>query len=241
MNPDGSATFATTRWTRVLAAQGGSEPARAALGELCSAYYGPVLAFLTRAGCGDADPRDVAHEFFAALLSGRGIDGADPGRGRFRTYLLGALKHFLANRRRDAARLRRGGDAAHVPLEIPTDTQSTGENPEIAQAAPSDAVFDREWALAVIERALAALEQEAREAGQGAQYEVLKPWLSFDAAPGSQAAAAARLGISEGAVKVAVHRWRKRFRELVRAEIVQTLPEGSDAATELRHLMEALG
>lgn len=241
MNPDNSSTFATTRWTRVLAAQGGSEPARAALGELCSAYYGPVLAFLTHTGCGDADPRDVAHEFFAALLSGRGIDGADPGRGRFRTYLLGALKHFLANRRRDAQRLRRGGDATHVPLVIPTDTQAEVDHPEVAQAPPSDAVFDREWALAVIERALGALEQEATDAGQGAPYEALKPWLSLDGAPGSQAAAAARLGISEGAVKVAVHRWRKRFRELIRAEILQTLPEDGDAAAELRHLMEALG
>lgn len=232
-----TSAFVTTRWTRVFAANGTSDDSRTALSELCDAYYRPVLAFLEHTGCGDADPRDVAHEFFAGLLAGSGI-AANPDRGRFRTYLLAALKHHLANRRRNASRQRRGANAEHLPIGTPEDSGSDGGG--MAIPPPAEAHFDREWALAVTERALASLEAEAARSGQASQYGILKPWLSLDGDPGSQAAAARMLGITEGALKVAIHRWRKRFRENVRAEVSQTLPPGGDLAGELLHLVEAL-
>lgn len=238
MNSAASATFVTTRWTQVLAARGDSESARTALSELCSAYYGPVVAFLSHTGCGPDEPREVAHEFFASLLAEDSLAGADQKRGRFRSYLLGALKHFIANRRLHSAREKRGGDAEHQPLETGTDTKF--ELPAVADSPRLDAVFDHEWAVAVVEGALATLEREAAAIGSDRQFAVLKAWLSFDAEPGSQAAAATALGVNEGAVKVAVHRLRRRFRELVRAEIIQTIPEGDDVEAELRHLIEAL-
>ena len=238
-SPDGD-TFVTTRWTRVVAAHGDSESSRAALGELCAAYYAPVVAFLTHAGCGESDPREVAHEFFAGILSAGRIGGVDPGRGRFRTYLLGALKHHLANRRRDSMRQRRGGSSVHVALDGGVDSNPEAGDPALATPPPADAVFDREWAVAVTERALAVLRHEATAGGQSAQYSVLKAWLSADADPGSQSAAARQLGVTEGAVKVAIHRWRKRFRGLVRAEVAQTLSADGDLPGELRYLVDAL-
>jgi DNA-directed RNA polymerase specialized sigma24 family protein len=238
MDPTAANTFVTTRWTQVLAARGDSESARAALSELCSSYYGPVVAFLVHTGCGEEEPREVAHEFFASLLAQDSLAGADQKRGRFRSYLLGALKHFVVNRHVHASREKRGGDAEHQPLETGTDTKF--ELPAVADLPRLDALFDHEWAVAVVEGALATLEREAAATGSDRQFTVLKAWLSFDAEPGSQAAAAAELGVNEGAVKVAVHRLRRRFRELVRAEITQTIPEGDDVEAELRHLIESL-
>ncbi len=239
MNSTAAAPFVTTRWTQVLAARGDSESARAALSELCSAYYGPVVAFLTHTGCGTEEPREVAHEFFAGLLARDGLAGADRNRGRFRSYLLGALKHFVANRRLRAGREKRGGGAEHEPLEAGTDTKF--EVPAApADAAKLEALFDHEWAVSVVEHVLGALGAEAAAEGGEAQFGVLKAWLSFDIAPGSHAGAARLLGINEGAVRVAVHRLRRRFRELVRAEIAQTIPAGEDVDGELRHLLDAL-
>lgn len=235
------AGFVTTRWTQVLAARGDSDSARIALSELCSSYYGPVVAYLTHAGCGTEEPREVAHEFFASLLARNGLASVDRERGRFRSYLLGALKHFIANRRLRASREKRGADVEHQSIDAGTET-----NPEIqipaADSLQVEALFDREWALSVVERALGVMNREAALGGSGTehQFNVLKPWLSFESDPGSQAAAAAELGINEGAVKVAVHRLRRRFRELVRAEIAQTVPEGEDVAAELRHLIDSL-
>ena len=230
--------FLTTRWTRVLAARGDSESARAALGELCAAYYRPVVAFLERTGCGTEDPREVAHEFFARLLGQDGVDGAEPARGRFRSYLLGAVKHHLANRRLRAGRECRGGGAEHQSLDAATDTEVGSVAPE--EASNLEALFDREWAMAVVERSLAALELEAATAGSSRQLAELRPWLSLDAAQGTQAAAAARLGMNEGAVKVAIHRLRKRFRDLIRAEIAQTVGDETEAREELAYLLAAM-
>lgn len=239
MNSAASATFVTTRWTQVLAARGESDSARVALSELCAAYYGPVLAFLRHTGTGPEEAEDVAHEFFASLLAHKGVAGAERGRGKFRSYLLGALKHFVANRQRQAARVKRGGTVEHVPLVSSAETGL--EVPVAAPAAELEVLFDHEWALAVVEGALAQLEHEAGAAGTGEQFAVLKAWLAFDSEPGSQADAAARLGVNEGAVKVGIHRLRRRFRELVRAEVSQTLPDGVSAEEELQHLIQSLG
>ncbi len=238
MNAPDSHAFVTTRWTQVLAARGGSEPARAALSELCGTYYRPVLAFLRRTGTGVDEPEDVAHAFFAEILGGDGLDGVDRGKGRFRSYLLGALKHFVANRHRRAGRKRHGGEAEHVPIEG-GDSES-GETMLDPAAPELEALFDREWAFTVVEGALARLEREALESGSAGPFAVLKAWLSFGEEPGSQAEAAARLGMNEGAVKVAIHRLRRRFREIVRMEVRQTLPEGLSEEAEIQQLIVAL-
>ncbi len=238
MNAPESDAFVTTRWTQVLAARGGSESARVALGELCGAYYRPVLAFLRRTGTGAEEPEDVAHAFFAELLGGDGLGGVDRGKGRFRSYLLGALKHFVANRHRRSARKRHGGEVEHVPIDG-GDAES-GERILDLAAPELEVLFDREWAFTVVEGALARLQREAAESGTAAQFSVLKAWLSFGDEPGSQADAAAKLGLNEGAVKVAIHRLRRRFREIVRMEVRQTLPEGLSVEEEVQNLIVAL-
>jgi RNA polymerase sigma-70 factor (ECF subfamily) len=247
LNPEGPPTgpdpgfngFLTTRWTQVLATRGDSVEARQALSDLCAAYYAPVVAFLRREGR-DADAaRELAHEFFARILQGTAFDRADPARGRFRSYVLGALKHFLASRRVHELREKRGAGAPHEPL--PADTETAMANPLPAPGVPvPDAAFDREWAMRVLERALDALQREAAMAGDPQAFEALKPWLTGDDPGQVQAEVAARLGLTEGAVRVAIHRSRRRFREAVQAEIAQTLHDPGDAADELRHLIAAV-
>ncbi len=239
--PNRSAPFAPTRWTLVLRARGETPEARAALSELCDAYYQPVLRFLRREGRDEEAARELTQDFFARILARGALGEADPERGRFRSYLLGALKHFLADQRKHERRLKRGGGVIAESLD------ATGEagGPEPLQVAdPSapgpESAFDREWALAVMGRALAVLQQEFVAGGKGGQFEMLKAWLVGESPAMSQADAARQLGMSEGAVKVVIHRLRKRFRDAVRAEIAQTLREPSQVDEELRHLIEAL-
>jgi RNA polymerase sigma-70 factor (ECF subfamily) len=239
--PDsGPACFAPTRWTLVLRARGDSPEAQRALGELCEAYWQPVFRFLRREGREDDTAREVAQEFFARLLARHGLATVEPARGKFRSFLLGAVKHFLADQRKHAARSKRGGGLVPEPL----DGLTTEDAPVPQRADPTatvpDAWFDRQWALAVMERALNAAEAEFVAAGKAEQFVHLQPWLVGDTEALASAEAARRLGMSEGAVKVAVHRLRKRFRELLRAEVAQTVAEGDNVDTELRYLVEAL-
>jgi RNA polymerase sigma factor (sigma-70 family) len=241
MNPAaGPAEFAPTRWTLVLRARGESPEARAALSDLCAAYYQPVFRFLRREGRDDDVARELAQEFFARVLQHGDLGAADPSRGRFRSYLLGAVKHFLADQRKQAGRQKRGGGAMPSSLDAPvTDEGATLDLPDTGAEVP-DAWFDRQWALAVMERALVAVEAEFAGAGKAAQFEQLKPWLMGEAAAPPQAEVARRLGLNEGAVKVAIHRLRKRFRDILRAEVRQTLSEGDNVDDELRYLVAAL-
>jgi len=223
-----------------LAARGDSPEAQAALGELCTAYYAPVLAFLRRSGRDDDTARDLAQEFFTRLLARRGLDSVVPGRGRFRSFLLGAVKHFLADQYDRAQAAKRGNGHASVSLDAPTnDTTSTLQIPDPA-ASVSDAVFDRQWALTILDRALAVLADEHQAADKSDHFETLKPWLTGDTEELSQAEAARRLDMNEGALKVAIHRLRKRFRELVKAEITQTVGADGDVQSELNYLLEVL-
>ena len=232
--------FAPTRWTLVLRARGDTPEARAALSELCEAYYEPVFRFLRREGREEEAARELAHEFFARILE-RGEFGAlDQARGRFRSYLLGAVKHFLADRRKHEGRAKRGGGWAPESLDAPTSDGAPPLEVTDAGATTPDAWFDRAWALAVMDRALNVVEMEFKSAGKAAQFECLQPWLAGEAETLSQADAARQLGLNEGAVKVAVHRLRKRFREQIRTEIAHTLAEGDDVDIELRYLIEAL-
>jgi RNA polymerase sigma-70 factor (ECF subfamily) len=235
-----TSSFYDTRWTLVSRSRGSDTQAKAALSELCEAYYAPVVAFLRRDGRDEDTARELAHDFFAKLLAGDAIKGADPLRGRFRSYLLSALKRFAADQRDHDHAAKRGGGQIHAVIE--NDNSHTGAGLQIADdsvAAP-DAAFDRQWALTLLARALGTLEAELRDSGKELQFDTLKPWLTADADATPQAEAAAKLGISEDAVKVAIHRLRKRFRDAVKAEIAQTVSDLGNVRDELEALMAAL-
>lgn len=242
--PENTAThspFAPTRWTLILRARGETLESKAALSELCEAYYQPVLRFLRREGRDEDSAREFTQEFFARILSNGAFEQADPERGRFRSYLLGALKHFLADQRKHDHRIKRGGGATPESLDA-ADAADDSASLQVADtSAPSpEAFFDREWALAVMARALETLQKEFTAADKADQFEALKPWLMGEAPSMSQADAGRQLHLNEGAVKVVIHRLRKRFRDAVRTEISQTLRDPSLVDEELRHLIEAL-
>ncbi len=240
--PDASSSpFAPTHWTLVLRARGETPEARAALSELCEAYYQPVLRFLCREGRNTDAARELTQEFFVRVLTRGGFDQAEPERGRFRSYLLGALKHFLADQRKHEQRLKRGGGVEMESLDAAGPDRESGEWQIADTTSPApEAFFDREWALAVVARGIALIEKEFIAGGKADQFGTLKPWLMGEAPTMSQADASRQLGLSEGAVKVAIHRLRKRFRDAVRAEISQTLRDLSLVDEELRHLITAL-
>lgn len=217
--------FHPTRWTLVLRSRGQDDVAKAALSDLCAAYYGPVVSFLRREERSEDAARETAHAFFESILTG-GVGAPDPSRGRFRSYLLGALKHFLSKSREAAQTGKRGGGAEHLPLDSATDIE-----PSITD---DTLLFDREWALTLLARALASLERE--HVHKTDVFLALKPWLDGGATC-SQSDAAHALGLSETAVKVAIHRLRVRFRKLIRAEIAATVDDPEDIAGELSHLI----
>lgn len=236
MSSEGSSpAFAATRWTLVARANAGDSAGKIALSELCAGYYAPVNAFLRAEGRSEDAARELAHEFFARVLAGGALDGADATRGRFRSYLLGALKHFLSDQRVRANAQKRGGGIPFEPIDPGT---------EAGQSLPTvrddDRMFDRQWALTLIARALEIVGGELRDAGKTAHFETLKPWLTGEHTGLSVADAAQQLGASVGAVKVAVHRLRQRFRETVKAEIAQTVSGHAEVDDELRHLLSVL-
>jgi RNA polymerase sigma-70 factor (ECF subfamily) len=236
----GASPFVTTQWTRVLEARGKSPEAAAALSELCSAYYAPVFAFVRRHSRDEESARDLTQEFFARVLARHGFDTANPERGRFRSFLLGAVKHFLADARDRDHRLKRGAGQQMESLETGTDT-SPGLQIADEHSLSPDREFDRKWALTLLDRALLALAREHKSKGQPQQFEALKPWLTGDMETQSQAHIARQLGMSEGAVKVAIHRLRRRFRELLKAEAGRTLRDPRQIQEELECLIAALG
>ena len=235
--PPAGDVFATTRWTQVLASRGDSATARQALSDLCAGYYAPVVAFLRSGGRNEDTARELAHEFFAQVLKRASFEGADPQRGRFRSYLLGALKHFLTNWRVHESREKRGGQFVHEPLVAQTDTSSAIADPSVLSP---DRLFDREWALSILDRAFATMRQEAAHHETLREFEMLKPWLTGETTVRLQADVSCDLGMTEGAVRVAIHRLRRRFRELVKAEIARTVNDPAEVAEEMRHLIEAL-
>jgi DNA-directed RNA polymerase specialized sigma24 family protein len=236
-HPSSPDAFRTTRWTLVREAHGESAEARAALSELCTAYYAPVQAYIARTSRDLGDVGDLAGGFFARILAGSLLGGAARERGRFRAYLLGAVKHFLADTRDRLATAKRGGQAQHVALDAGTDT-SGGVN-VVAESPAPDTWFDRQWGIAVLDQALTTLAAEHEAQGKGAHFRLLKPWLT-GGADTTQAEAAASLDITEGAFKVAVHRLRHRFRELVKAHIAQTVSTEEELRDEIRYLIEVV-
>ncbi len=233
------ASFHTTRWTLVRHATGSSAEGRAALSELCAACYEPVVAFLRRSGRDEDAAREVAHGFFEAILDKPALGGAEPGRGRFRSYLLGALKHHLSHRREREARQKRGGGVEIVVLDAGADT-SPGVDPGDTQSLPPDREFDRQWALHVLRRATEALAAEWAEAGKAEEFTALQPFLGGEAIHGDLATLAATRGSSAATLRKTVSRMRQRFRHHVKAELAPTLADRAEADDEMRALLAAL-
>lgn len=242
--PDQSANvFRTTHWTQVLAARGESSDARQALSKLCEAYYGPVETFVRRYRQGHDDARDLTQAFFARLLEGDSLAGLDRTRGRFRSYLLGAVKHFLADQQDRALAEKRGGGQSPRSLNEPiggSDGEDGGLDPADPQGFPPDAFFDHHWALAIVEEAMSALRAESEERNEIARFEVLKQSLVASDDRGEAQAAARALDMTDGAFKVAVHRLRKRFRQIVKAQIAATVDDPAALDDELGYLIQAL-
>ena len=237
--PAPSPLFATTRWSVVLAAQG--EPAteaRRALETLCRAYWYPLYAYMRRLGQAPHDAEDLTQEFFARLLEKDWLLAADPEKGRFRTFLLVALKRFMAKEWHRSIAQKRGGAQTHLPLDTTDAERRYAGEPVAAWAA--DDIYERRWAMTLLDQALEQLTTEYARAGKAAEFERLKRWLSADRGQIPYGELAAELGHSEDAVRVAVHRLRKRFRQLFRDVIAGTLAEGEDMEEELRHLVAVL-
>lgn len=231
--------FRTTRWTQVSRAKADSPEGRRALSELCHAYYEPVTAFL-RCELGDADAaRELTHEFFAEVLGGGAIAHAAQERGRFRSYLLGAVKHFLSHHREAARRLKRGGGVENISLHD-TGAVEARSVPDASVLSP-DAAFDRQWALTALARALESLRRECVAEGRAEFFEQVKPWLTGDAAHGDQTVLAASCGMNANALKVAVHRLKRRFRQVLKTEVAGTLDDPGLVEAEMRALFAALG
>ena len=231
--------FVTTRWTVVLHAGRKSSPqSDRALGELCQTYWYPLYAYVRRKGKMKEDAEDLVQAFFAKFLERNYLEGLSAERGKFRAFLLASLKHFLANEWDKSQRQKRGGGVTHLSL----DWQSADARFHLDPPDPSspDKSFDREWALALLERVIARLHDECVATGKGKLFEQSRGYLMVgeDAIPYVEAALS--LGLDEGAVRVAVHRLRKRYRELLRDEIAQTLDDPAQVTEELRSLQAAL-
>jgi RNA polymerase sigma factor (sigma-70 family) len=227
--------FATTRWSLVAAAK--DPAARQALAELCGLYWYPVYAFVRRQGNSADDAGDLTQEFFARLIERAGIAAADPAKGRFRSYLLGACRHFLANERDRAATKKRGGDRIVESLNLTDAERRYAAEP--ADDHTPEQIFERRWALTLLDAVLTGLRAEYATAGQEMLFDRLKSSLTGDATP--YADLAAELGITEGAVKVAAHRLRRRYRDRLRAAIAETVASPDDVEEEIRDLFAALG
>jgi RNA polymerase sigma-70 factor (ECF subfamily) len=230
--------FATTHWTVVLAAGRRSTPqADWALEELCRAYWYPLYAYVRRQGHSKEDSEDLTQGFFARFLQRNYLEGVSSEKGRFRAFLLAALKHFLANEHDRAGRQKRGGGAAHLSL----DWQDADMRYQIepADKLSPDKLYDRAWAVTMLEQVIARLRDECGAEGKATIFEQLKPFLMVGQGDIPYAQAAAKLSLNEVAARVAVHRLRKRYRELLRAEIGQTLSDPADAEAEMHVLFNA--
>jgi RNA polymerase sigma factor (sigma-70 family) len=235
----GPPVFVTTHWSLVLSAGDQPSPqATDALEKLCRAYWPPIYAFVRRQGHGSHDAQDLTQEFFARLLEKKTLAVADPARGRFRSFLLSSLKHFLANEWDKARAQKRGGGQNLIPMNVATIETSCGIEP--ADPATADKAFERRWALTLLDQVLQRLRAEYVRDGKENLFEQLKPTLTEVSRSVRYAEIAARLGTSEGAVKVAVHRLRQRYREVLRAEIADTVANPGEVEDEIRSLFAAL-
>jgi RNA polymerase sigma-70 factor (ECF subfamily) len=222
----------------LLAGRNDTARARTALAKLCRTYWYPLYAYVRRRGHSPHDAQDLTQDFFAHLLEHQALAKADPARGRFRSFMLAVMKNFLASARDFANAQKRGGGVPLFSLDLALAEQRFAQEP--ADATAPDKLFDRQWALAMLDGVLARLEQEYRRENKGELFANLKDTLTGARATQPYAELAVRLGLSESAVKVTVHRLRLRYRALLQAEIAQTVATPADADAEMRHLLDSL-
>lgn len=233
-----AAAFATTHWSLVLTAQGRSPAADEALEKLCRTYWWPLYGFVRRNGFGPEEAQDLTQGFFALLLERRDLDAVRREKGRLRSYLLVSLKNFMAKARRRELTLKRGEGRALVPLHELVARERADLEP--ADNLSADRIYERRWALTLLELVLTRLENEYRAANHAKLFECLKEFLSDEPERRSQAEVAAELGMTENAVKQAFHRLRQRYRQLLHEEIAQTVAVPGDVEDELRHFISVL-
>ena len=219
---------------------GGTDSPRAyaALETLCTNYWYPLYAYVRRQGHGQHDAQDLTQAFFARLLEKNYLADVQREKGRFRSFLLASLKHFLANEWDRERALKRGGGRKLIALD--DDSAESRYRLEPKDDLSADKIYERRWALTLLDKVLNTLRAEYEQGGKAEAFEILKPYLSAGRTSVSYAHAAEKLGMNEGAVKVAVHRLRKRYRELLRAEIAQTVSTASEIEAEIRYLFAAL-
>ena len=232
--------FDTTLWSMVRAVRtenASGEPAISALESLCRAYWYPLYAFVRARGYSADDAQDLTQAFFARMLETGGFDAADPGKGRFRSYLLGAMKHFLASEWRREHAQKRGGKSQFIELDALQPESRYQQDPH--QSENADQRFDREWALETIDTALNALRSEMRGAKRANMFETLKGFLTGDTMPDQQSLAA-ELKINDGALRAAIHRMRARYRDLLKQTISETVTSQEELVDEMNYLIAAL-
>ncbi len=237
--PAGARAFRTTHWSVVLLARR-SDTVRAepALAELCRAYWYPLYAYVRRLGRGPEDAQDLTQEFFARLIEKQWLESVDQAKGRFRSFLLTAFKHFLAGEwHRDRAAKRGGGQALISLDRVEAEDRYTLEP---ADTATPEAIYDRRWAMTVLEQALARLEAEQRAAGHAERFEAVKDCLMGEPGEATLAESGARFGLTEVALKSFVQRLRQRYRALLREEVANTVDGAEGVDEELRSLLAAL-
>ncbi|HRI11923.1 MAG TPA: sigma-70 family RNA polymerase sigma factor [Verrucomicrobiota bacterium] len=231
--------FATTHWSVVLTA-GQSNPSRAnlALEELCQTYWYPLYAYVRRRGYSAHDAQDLTQGFFACLLERQSLANADPHKGRFRSFMLGAMNYFLASEGAKLQTQKRGGGHQMLPLDLAAAEQRF--DLESADHAAPDNAFDKEWATALLDKVLSQLEQDYRREQKIQLFDTLKQTLAGARESQPYATLAAQLNMNEGAVKTAVHRLRKRYRELLQAEIANTVTSPEEVKTEMSYLFKVM-
>ena len=231
--------FVTTHWSVVLAAgRGDTTRAHDALAHLCQTYWYPLYAYARRRGCSPHDAQDLTQEFFARLLAGNWLAEAERDRGRFRSFLLSAMKHFMANEWNKARTEKRGG--GQPILSLNDDTAESRYRLEPVEKATPESLFERGWAVTLLEGVLARLEAEYRRAGKHAWIAAMRPALTTDRGGLNYAEIAGTLGITEAAARVAVHRLRQRYRQLIRSEVASTVASPEEVEAEMHHLFEVL-
>jgi RNA polymerase sigma factor (sigma-70 family) len=235
----GGPAFVTTHWSVVLTAgRSDTTRAQAALEKLCRAYWYPLYAYVRRRGTPAEDARDLTQEFFARLLAQNWVANADRERGKFRSFLLGTMNHFLADEWDRARAQKRGGGVAPVTLQL--DTAETRYGFEPADNTTPEGIFERRWALTLLEQVLNRLRAEFEQEGKADLFAALHPCLVGERTAQPYAELAAKLGVTESAVKSSVHRLRQRYRQLLRDEIAQTVAAPGEVDEELRHLLAVL-
>ncbi|MGB5162311.1 MAG: sigma-70 family RNA polymerase sigma factor [Thermoanaerobaculia bacterium] len=232
--------FATTQWSQVLAARDGSESeVRTALAVLFEAYWYPLYAFVRHQGHSPEEAADLTQAFFAYLLEKDVLKSVDPSEGKFRSFLLATLKHFLSHERDKAQAQKRGGDQIGISLDAKLAESRYGYEP--SDDLTPEQVYERRWALTVLERTLERLEEKESSGGDGARFEKLRPYLVGEEPHLPYREVAAELEMSEGAVRGAVHRLRQSFGQLLRDEIAMTVADADQVDEEVRHLLGAVG